>query len=74
MSKRMPEAARNYSIAELEMCGSFVHLLKKVDFDVIVDNLAIRHIMKSKAEPTTTRIKRLLELLSTYSFNLYYIK
>ena len=30
--------------------------------------------MKSKAEPTTTRIKRLLELLSPYSFNLYYIK
>ena len=32
------------------------------------------HIMKSKAEPATTRIKRLLELLSFYSFNLYYIK
>ena len=30
--------------------------------------------MKSKAEPATTRIKRLLELLSSYSFNLYYIK
>ena len=30
--------------------------------------------MKSKVEPATTRIKRLLELLSSYSFNLYYIK
>ena len=30
--------------------------------------------MKSKAEPATTRIKRLLELLSSYSFNLYSIK
>ena len=30
--------------------------------------------MKSKAEPATIRIKRLLELLSPYSFNLYYIK
>ena len=30
--------------------------------------------MSSKAEPATTRIKRLLELLSPYSFNLYYIK
>ena len=30
--------------------------------------------MKSKAEPATTRIKRLLELLSSCSFNLYYIK
>ena len=76
----MPEAAKNYSIMELEMCGlaisiaSFAHLLKKVDFDAIVDHLATTHIMKSKAEPTTTRIKRLLELLSSYSFNLHYIK
>ena len=30
--------------------------------------------MRSKAEPAITRIKRLLELLSPYSFNLYYIK
>ena len=79
-SKRMPEAAKNYSITELEMCGlamniiTFSHLLKKVDFDAIVNHLAITHIMRSKAEPATTRIKRLLELLSPYSFNLYYIK
>ena len=79
-SKRMPEAAKNYSIIELEMCGlamniaTFSHLLKKVDFDAIVDHLAITHIMRSKAETATTRIKRLLELLSPYSFNLYYIK
>ena len=79
-SKRMPEAAKNYSITELEMCGlamniaTFLHLLKKVDFDAIVDHLAITHIMRSKAEPATTRIKRLLELLSPYSFNLYYRK
>ena len=31
-------------------------------------------IMRSKVEPATTRIKRLLEVLSSYSFNLYYIK
>ena len=79
-SKRIPEAAKNYSITELEMCGlamnitTFLHLLKKVDFDAIVNHLAITHIMRSKAEPATTRIKRLLELLSPYSFNLYYIK
>ena len=60
VSKRMPEAARNYSITELEMCDlainivSFAHLLKKVDFDAVVDHLAITHIMKSKSEPATT--------------------
>ena len=79
-SKRLPEAARNYSITELELCGlainiaSFAHLLKRVDFDAIVDHLALTHIIKSKAEPTTTRIKHLLELISSYSFNLYYMK
>ena len=79
-SKRMPEAARNYSITELEMCSlainiaSFTHLLKRVDFNAVVDHLAITHIMKSKMEPATNRIKRLLETLSSYSFNLYYIK
>ena len=76
----MPEAAKNHSITEDEMGGlamsitTFSHLLKKVDFDAIVDHLAITHIMRSKAEPVMTRIKRLLELLSPYSFNLYYIK
>ena len=62
------------------MCGlainitGFVHLLRKVDFDAVVDHLAIMHIIRSKVEPATTRIKRLLEVLSLYSFNLYYIK
>ena len=32
------------------------------------------HIIKSKAELATTRIKGLLEMISSYSFNLYYIK
>ena len=79
-SKRLPEAARNYSITELEMFGlainitSFVHLLKKVDFDAIVDHLTLVHILKSKTEPATPRTKRLLEVLSAYSFNLYYMK
>ena len=64
----------------MELCGlaitiaSFVHLLKRADFDAIVDHLALTHIIKSKAEPATTRIKRLLELISSNSFNLYYMK
>ena len=79
-SKRLPETAHNYSITELEMCGlainiaSFAHLLRKVGFDTVVDHLAITQIMRSKVEPATNRIKRLLEVLGAYSFNLYYIK
>ena len=56
-SKRLPEAVRSYSIKELELCGLainiasfFPHLLKRVDFDAIVDHLALMHIIKSKAE------------------------
>ena len=50
-SKRLPEATKSYSIIELELCGvviniaSFSHLLKKVDFDAIVDHLALTHII-----------------------------
>ena len=53
---------------------SFAHLLKRIDFDVVVDHLTITHIMQNKMEPATNRIKRLLEFLNSYSFNLYYIK
>ena len=58
-SKRLPEAARNYSMTELELCclainiASVYHLLKREDFDMIVDHLALTYIIKSKAEPTS---------------------
>ena len=79
-SKRLPEAVKSYFITDLELCGlainiaSFSHLLKRVDFDTIVDHFALTPIIKIKAEQVTTRIKRLLELISLYSFNLYYMK
>ena len=52
-SKRLPEAARNYSITELDLCSlainiaSSLHLLKRVDFHAIVDHLALTHTIKS---------------------------
>ena len=79
-SKRLLEAAKSYSITELELCSlainiaRFLHLLNRVDIDSIVDHLALMHITKSKMEPVTTRIKKLLEFISSYSFNLYYMK
>ena len=79
-SKRLLEVAKIYSITELKLCGlainiaSFAHLLKRVDFDTIVDHLALMHIIRSKVELANTRIKRLLELISSYSLNLYYMK
>ena len=79
-SKRLPEAVRSYLITELELCGlainiaTFSCLLKRVDFNAVVDHLVLTHIIKSQSEPATSRIKRLLEMISFYSFNLYYMK
>ena len=70
-SKRLPEAAKNYSLTELEICGLainvsiFAHVLKRVDFDAIIDHLALMHIIKSTSKPATTRIEtiRILKLI-----------
>ena len=75
-STRLPEAARNYSTTELELCGlainivCFSHLLKAVDFDAMVDHLALTNITKSKTEQATTRIKRQLDIIPM-SFNMH---
>ena len=64
-SKRLLEAAKSCSIIELELCGlainiaSFSHLLKRVDFDAIVDHLALMHIIKSKIEPVNYKDKKI---------------
>ena len=71
-SLKLPKAVRSYSITELELCGLVInianvsHLLKRVDFDAIVDHLALTHIIKSRTELATSRIKRLLELISIH--------
>ena len=79
-SKTLPEACSRYSVTELEMTGLLVNmniwknLLKHREFDTAVDHIAVAQIMKAKTEPTTTRIMKLLDRLSAYSFNLYYVK
>ena len=40
----------------------------------MVDHVAFTQILKAKTEPASNRIKRLLDCLSAYSFNLYYLK
>ena len=78
-SKTLPEACSRYSVTELEMTGLLVNmnlwknLLKHREFDA-VDHAAVAQIMKAKTEPATTRIMRLLDRLSAYSFNLYCVK
>ena len=77
-SKKLHEACMNYSITELEFTGlviniaAFKTLLLYVDFEVYVDHSALVHIHKAKTEPKTTRIQRLLEIASLYSFVVKY--
>ena len=79
-SKTLPEACSRYSVTELEMTGLLVNmnlwknLLKHREFDAAVDHAAVAQIIKAKTETATTRIMRLLDRLSAYSFNLYYVK
>ena len=78
--KTLPEACSRYCVTELEMTGLLVNmnlwknLLKHREYDAAVDHVSLALIMKAKTEPATTRIMRLLDRLSAYSFNLYYVK
>ena len=63
----MTTASQNYSITEVELCGlainiaSFSPLLKRVDFDAVVEFLTQTHIMKSNWEPATNRNKKAIK-------------
>ena len=79
-SKRLPEAVANYSISELELTGfmadvaAFKHLLRNANFHVYCDHSALVHILKAKREPPTLRLKKLIESLSEYKFDIYFLK
>ena len=80
VSKTLPEACSCYSVTELEMTGLLVNsglwknILKHREFDSAVDHVTVTQILKAKTEPASNRIMRLLDHLSAYSFNLYYLK
>ena len=54
--------------------GSWKNILKHREFDAAVDHVAVTQILKAKTESASNRIMRLLDRLSAYSFNLYYLK
>ena len=79
-SKRLPKAAKNFGVTELELTGllvnihSFMQLLCNRYFEVLVDHKAIEYMIKSKTESPTTRLKTLLLKLSEYTIDLKYQK
>ena len=54
--------------------GLWKNKLHHREFDAAVDHVAVTQILKAKTEPATNRIMRLLDRLSAYSFNPYYVK
>ena len=54
--------------------GLWKNILKRREFDAAVDHVVVTQILKAKSEPASNRIMRLLDCLSAYSFNLYYLK
>ena len=71
-SKRLPDAVRNYGVTELELTGllanihGFEQKLNNNYFEAIVDHKAIDYLIKSKHEPTSTRLVTLLDHLNRY--------
>ena len=79
-SKKLLEAVERYSISELELTGvmanvvAFKHLLRNANFHVYCDHSALVHILKAKRELPTLRLKKLIENLSEYKFDIYFLK
>ena len=78
-SKKLPEAAKNYSITELELFGlvinihAFRQLLSHVYFECFGDHSAITYILTSKKKIATRRIQKLIEHLMQFNFSIYYL-
>ena len=79
-SKRLPDAICNYGVTELELTGllanihGFEQKLNNNYFEAIVDHKAIDYLIKSKHEPTSTRLVTLLDCLNRYTFDLKYLE
>ena len=78
-SKKLPEAAKNYSITELELFGlviniyAFRQLLSHVYFECFCDHSAISYILSSKKKIATRRIQKLIEQLLQFNFSIHYL-
>lgn len=78
-SKKLPSAAQNYSVTELELFGlviniyAFRQILTNIYFEVFCDHSAIPQILKGKKKLPTRRIQRLIEHLMPFNFSIQYL-
>ena len=79
-SKRLPDPVKNYGVTELELTGLLtnIHGFEQKPynnyFEAIVDHKAIDYLIKSKHEPTSTRLVTLLDQINKYTFDLKYME
>ena len=79
-SKKLPPPVQNYGVTKLKLTGllanihGFEQKLRNNYFKVIVDHKAIDYMVKSKHQPTTTRLANLLLKLMEYTFDLKYLE
>jgi hypothetical protein len=76
-SKSMPTAAKNFSVSELEATGILYVLqalksLKNTYIQIYTDHSALVHLMRSSQELPTPRLKRVMEKMGDYIFDLNY--
>ena len=76
----MPLSAQRYSISELELTGicanvtAFKHLLRNSNFTLYCGHSALVHKMNGKKEPSALRLKKLIENLSDYKFDIKFLR
>lgn len=79
-SKILPKAALRYSVTELELTGLLINCtawkfyLQSNRFHAYVDHSSLVHMFKSKHQPPTLRLQKLIERLHQYYFDITYCK
>ena len=78
-SKKLPAAARNYSITELELFGLVINVQLSNNSLVVstsndCDHSALTYILNSKRPIVTNRLDRLVRALHKFNFSIYYLK
>ena len=78
--KKLPPPVQNYGVTKLKLTGllanihGFEQKLRNNYFKMIVDHKAKDYMVKSKHQPTTTRLANLLLKLMDYTFDLKYLE
>ena len=79
-SRKLPPGTIRHSICELELCGlvininSVKHILRNTELTVIIDHSALLYNLNAKRESPTFRLKKIIEVLSQYSFKVKFLR